>query len=427
MSVDLKKSNMQMMQQCIRGIHPLCWLVLLFLASGWATNLYRIITYSPPRGETSDSGRLLTILLIGSILVVVHLGIYEVAFRLKLNRGIQWLLLSGQAVLVLALTQITQSSQVAVVFSLALFVAFIEILKRPALILLASGGYLVLLLLYTQTPGVHWVWVSFWQGTDAVYELLELLALAGLLLYLQQQRAHKRTQALLGELHAAHEQLSTYALRVEELTMLAERQRLARELHDTLTQGIVGLIMQLEAVSSYFGKNQPARAREIVLSATTRARTVLTETRYVLQDLRADNPRPDDLPEMVQEEIERFTTSTSIACDAEIDALAYTPETYCGHVLRAITEGLSNVARHAQARHVSVRAVSHEQRLEIEVWDDGVGFDPDAAAIRPGHYGLVGLRERVNLIGGELAIKSLPGQGTSIRLCVPTGEARSCA
>ena len=427
MSVSIQKRKMPTVQCLIRRIHPLCWLLLLCLISSWASDLYHLVMSAPIRGEASDAGRIITTQVIISLVAVVHIGIYEVAFRLKLSERRQWLVLAIQTVLILVIVQISQDPPVTVALSLALFVALLEILKRPALVFLGSLGYLGGLLLYLHTPAAHPIWVFFWQGENAVYEILELFALAGLLLYLQQRHSHTQTRALLDELQAAHAQVSAYALRVEELTMLTERQRLARELHDTLTQGVAGLVMQLEAVNSYLGKSQPGRAQEVAQSAITRARTVLTETRYVLQDLRADHPRPDDLPEMVQEEIERFTTSTSIPCAAEIDALAQTPEAYAGQVLHAISEGLSNIAQHAQARHASVRAIARQEKLVIEIYDDGVGFDPKLATACPGHYGLVGLRERVNLIGGVLDIQSRPGAGTRICIGLPVTERRSCA
>lgn len=306
MFVGIEKRKIQTLQRLIRGIHPLCWLLLLYLISSRVVDLSHLIMYGPPRGEVSE-GSFITGFVIVSLVAVIHIGIYDMAFRLTWSRRMQWVVLATQIVLACVLIQLSQDPPVLVALSLALFVAFLELLRRPILILLASFGYLGCLLLYLQTPAVHAVWVFFWQGENAVYEILELFTLAGLLLYLQQRRSHTQTRALLDQLQAAHAQVSAYALRVEDLTMLTERQRLARELHDTLTQGVAGLVMQLEAVNSYLGKSQPERAQEVAQSAITRARTVLTETRYVLQDLRADHPRPDDLPEVIQEEIETKT------------------------------------------------------------------------------------------------------------------------
>ncbi|BCL80596.1 sensor histidine kinase [Ktedonobacteria bacterium brp13] len=205
------------------------------------------------------------------------------------------------------------------------------------------------------------------------------------------------------------------------MTTLAERQRLARELHDTLSQGLVGLLMQLDAANAHFAKNLYPQGCTIIAQAIERARTMLVETRYVISDLRTPHSlHPDDLPELVQEEIERFTSATGIPCEADVDALVFTPATYCEQVLRVITEGLTNVARHANAHHSWVCATTHAEWVEVEVRDDGVGFDTTTAGGNfPGHYGLIGLRERSRVMGGRLDIISALGEGTSIRIHVP--------
>jgi NarL family two-component system sensor histidine kinase YdfH len=102
-----------------------------------------------------------------------------------------------------------------------------------------------------------------------------------------------------------------------------------------------------------------------------------------------------------------------------------TPVAHCTHVLRVVTEGLTNIARHARAHQVWIRVIPGEQRLEIEVADDGVGFDPKTVAPSSGHYGLIGLHERARLIGGQLTIISSPGKGTTLRVRVPGSEGGS--
>jgi NarL family two-component system sensor histidine kinase YdfH len=87
--------------------------------------------------------------------------------------------------------------------------------------------------------------------------------------------------------------------------------------------------------------------------------------------------------------------------------------------MRAVREGLTNVARHAQAAQVWVRVVCRDQMLAVEVQDDGIGFEPPALTTRAGHYGLTGLREQARLAGGALDVTSAPGAGTTIRLCIP--------
>ena len=184
------------MKQLIRGVHPLCWLVLLWLIGAWILALYHII--SPGRASIQET---LVTTLIGSALVVMHGGIYEIAFRLKLSRSFQWLLLFGQAMFVLLLTQVAQDPLVAFTFSLVLLVAFIELLKQLHLILLASVGALLHLLLYMYTLGSHLPWLYLWRGDEAIFEIPEMFVAAGLIIFLQQQRAHERTQSLLQDLH----------------------------------------------------------------------------------------------------------------------------------------------------------------------------------------------------------------------------------
>ncbi|MEO8972461.1 MAG: sensor histidine kinase [Ktedonobacteraceae bacterium] len=405
------------MKQHIRRVHPLCWFLLVWLVGSWIA--YWILPFRENIG--------VDLLILYTVFLVIHIGIYWLVFSRQLEISFQYLILLVQAIFVLLLTQISQNEMTAFTLSLVLFVAMIEMLKRVRPILLVISSYLVLFFLYMHTIGSPIQWLYLWRGDNDAPEIAVILVLAGLVLYLQQHRAHERTQAVLNDLNAAHVQLSAYALRVEELTMLTERQRLARELHDTVSQGLVGLVMQLEAASSYSGKGQSAQAQEIVLSAITRARTVLTETRYVLHDLHADRPRSDDLPDMVQEEIDHFISDTGIPCIADLEALTNTPEVHCSHVLRTISEGLANVAQHAQAHNVRVCTAAHEQMLDIEVRDDGIGFDPVTVVTSPGHYGLQGLRERVRLIGGRLDILSSPGKGTIIRIGVPVeNDARSC-
>jgi NarL family two-component system sensor histidine kinase YdfH len=202
---------------------------------------------------------------------------------------------------------------------------------------------------------------------------------------------------------------------------------LARELHDTLAQDLVGLTLQLERVDLHLEKQRLTRARELVQQAMARARTTLAEARSAIDDLRATSLGPDDLLLAVQHEITRFTEATSIECTAEICQLSAVPDSLCEHVLRAITEGLTNVARHSQAQHVWVNAHRQKAMITIEVRDNGIGFAHTGAGSRVGHYGLLGVRERARLCGGHLDIESAVGKGTTLRLCLPTGQREGVA
>jgi two-component system, NarL family, sensor histidine kinase YdfH len=240
------------------------------------------------------------------------------------------------------------------------------------------------------------------------------------ILYTRQAEANVRARELLAELETANRQLTDYAARVEDLTIVAERQRMARELHDTLSQGLAGLILQLEAADAHLAADRPERARTILEQSMQKARGTLREARQVIDDLR--QPAGHDLAEAIKQEAQRFTQATGIACEPLIDLQAALPDGMCETAVRAISEGLTNIARHARAKHVSLRLSQVGKELEIEMCDDGAGFDPQA--VQPGHYGLLGMRERVRLAGGRLNIQSEPGKGTCLLIHFPLEDAQ---
>jgi NarL family two-component system sensor histidine kinase YdfH len=226
----------------------------------------------------------------------------------------------------------------------------------------------------------------------------------------QQMIERQKVMELAESLESANAKLAASAARIESLTLQNERQRMARELHDTLAQGVAGLVLQLEAVKAHLASNRIERASSIVEKAITRARSTLSESRAAIDDLRATTA---DVSESVRENVERFTQATGIPCETEISVNEnqLPPET-TNHALNILSEALTNVARHAQATQVRVKWIAQNQTLELEVRDNGKGFDVNQSP--SGHYGLIGMHERARLTGGLLAIESNTS-GTSIR------------
>lgn len=239
-------------------------------------------------------------------------------------------------------------------------------------------------------------------------------------LYGRQAQARSRAQALLAELDTTHRQLAEYAVRVEDLTLANERQRMARELHDTLAQGLAGLILQLEAASTHLEKGNDDRARTILQQAMARARATLADARLAIDDLRSGQTLAQDWRAAVREQVKHFTDATGIPCELELEPGRELPEAAREQALFVVTEGLANIARHAQAQRAWVRLRGMEGEPVLEVQDDGRGFDP--AAVPAAHYGLLGMRERARLAGGALEISSAPGAGTTLRMRLPSGE-----
>jgi NarL family two-component system sensor histidine kinase YdfH len=157
------------------------------------------------------------------------------------------------------------------------------------------------------------------------------------------------------------------------------------------------------------------KVAEIAAQAKTRARTTLAEARQAIGDLRQE-PAAGTV-EAIAREVERFRRATGIPCDLTLPEILALSDELGEHVVRCVSEGLTNVMQHARATAVSVKLGVVNGRYQLTIHDNGQGFDP--AKIPTGHYGLIGLRERARLASGTLTIDSQPGQGTTLTLTIP--------
>ena len=237
--------------------------------------------------------------------------------------------------------------------------------------------------------------------------------------YRRQVDARDEVQSLLGKLTEAHDRLAEYALRVEGLTLAAERQRMARELHDTLVQGLAGLILQIEAASGHLAEERTQRAAAILQHALARARETLREAREAIGGLREAGVASGDIVAAIRCEAERFTKQSGIACRMDLAPVTPVDAEACEQARRIVAEALGNAARHASARSVAVSLHLEGEQVVVAVEDDGVGFDVEREVRRPGHYGILGMRERSSLVHGALHVASAPGRGTRAELRLP--------
>jgi NarL family two-component system sensor histidine kinase YdfH len=240
-----------------------------------------------------------------------------------------------------------------------------------------------------------------------LFILMMIIVVAYGFLFFQQVQARLRTQSFLRDLEAAHN-------KVEELTLANERQRMARDLHDTLAQGVASLIMQLEAADAHLEQNNHSRSQEIIRNSMVQARTTLAEARRAIDDLREISMTVIDLNELIVDEVRHFTYATGIEVQTEFN-LSYNrlPKILIEHVLHIVRESLTNVGRHSAADKVWVKLSDQNRRLQMEVGDNGCGFNQESIGKQPGHYGLLGMHERGRLVGGQLSISSSPS-GTVI-------------
>jgi signal transduction histidine kinase len=150
-----------------------------------------------------------------------------------------------------------------------------------------------------------------------------------------------------------------------------------------------------------------------------RARRTLREARAAIKALRLPVAEQDDLTDTLSREVEHFAASSSAnhTFETQTDSLEIPAET-ASEILRILQESLTNVARHAQANNVIVRLDGNDDGFTLTVQDDGVGFDLQAGLERPDCYGLTGMRERAQRMGGVLDIESVPGTGTIVTVSI---------
>jgi signal transduction histidine kinase len=231
-------------------------------------------------------------------------------------------------------------------------------------------------------------------------------------------RLMARLQLQQDALAQANTQLVHYSNTLEELTISRERNRLARELHDTLAHTLSGLIVQLETVKAYWEVDDIA-ARAMLGHSLEATRAGLQETRRALKSLRA-SPLDDlglmlALRRLAESAANRANLSLELVLPDQLPAITADIE-QC--IYRVGQEAIANAIHHAHARQLRVHLTCNGGGLELLVQDDGLGFDAQHVE-RPGHFGLPGMYERAQLAGGSLAVESKPGQGMLVRLAIP--------
>ncbi|CQR53590.1 sensor histidine kinase [Paenibacillus riograndensis] len=244
-----------------------------------------------------------------------------------------------------------------------------------------------------------------------IFLLMLIVVLAYAILFFKQVQERLRIQSFLEDLREAHE-------KVEELTLANERQRMARDLHDTLAQGVAGLIMRLEAADAHMSQNHPERAQEIIRQSMQQARRTLAEARRAIDNLRLKSAPEMDFKEAIADEIEHFREATGIVVSTDYRLNKRLSRLQMEHSLHIVKECLTNIARHAKADKVWVFVSTQNDKLIIEIQDNGIGFKTDDIGKDAGHYGLLGIKERVRLIGGEIYVNS-NSEGTRVKLETP--------
>lgn len=205
--------------------------------------------------------------------------------------------------------------------------------------------------------------------------------------------------------------------------VLVERNRLAREMHDTLIQGCVGVSALLEAASRAQDVS-PGIIHDLVDRARDEVRATVDEARLAVWNLRQSSGRGEDLVRAVSRLAGRISLETGIPAKFESSGAPFALGAEGERsLLMLIREALHNAVRHAAPKNLSVLLSFDRRGLHVGIEDDGCGFDP-SSTLSPDkrHYGLIGMRERVEKLGGEFHLTSSPGRGTQVRLSIPPSK-----
>ncbi|MBI5563581.1 MAG: sensor histidine kinase [Chloroflexi bacterium] len=279
-------------------------------------------------------------------------------------------------------------------------------------VLMIIGGIVEELLTGMPRPGALLLFgaISPWSIVSVIALRLPLLVVAGYIVGTLAEQERQQTVAL----SAANVKLREQASTAEQLATARERNRLARDLHDTLAHSLAGLVVQLQAIDTLL-KAEPEAARSELVKAQQLAHTGLQEARHAIQDLRA-NPIDDlGLARALEREALDFGERTGVQIELHIgEPKTALTDTVATQLLRIAHEAFNNIERHADAQHVRVALQPENNHLTLIVADDGRGFTADE--VSGDRFGLQGMRERAEMIDGTLHVTSAVGQGTLIQL-----------
>ncbi|RKL65540.1 hypothetical protein CR203_20280 [Salipaludibacillus neizhouensis] len=374
----------------------LFWIVLVFIGTMTLQFLEEVIYVSAS---------------IFTILIVTHVILYRISYRFKYKYASFYYFLQSSVIFISAFIMPHGSPIVLVGLIPILIAESIHYFESSFKVLLA------VILLYipysvaiATNYGVHELpfflpILFFIVAISAFYSIH----------HAKQMKAWSRMQYYISELEAANQ-------KIEELTIINERKRLARDLHDTLAQGLAGLIMKLEAIDVYVQQGNQDKSRQIIRDSMKQARNALRDARGAIDDLRSEAVSEINFVMEVENEIIRFENATSVDVTSSMQTIPPLTDVIRRHGIFIISESLTNIAKHAHASAVEVEISKDQKDLYIRITDNGAGFDTNSISEKHGHYGLIGMYERVRILNGTLNISSQKEIGTKVRIEIPLAQ-----
>lgn len=295
------------------------------------------------------------------------------------------------------------------------YIGLLPILIYESLLDFEEKGYVLLtVFLYY---GIFSGLIIYMEGVELLINFLPILGLTTFAvmtfngMYQKQIELRIRSQKMTFELQEAN-------MKIEGLTLERERQRVARDLHDTLSQGLSALVMYMETMEVYLNQGKEENLKAVISKATDHARLTLAEARQVLEDLRAYDQHTLDFRKMLYNEVDRFNELYSGKVTVEAPEAVAVEEDIARQLKFVGREILTNIQRHAKSSTVTVFLHQSDQQLHFRITDDGVGVDTRRKWGNIGHYGLLGMEERIRNIGGQFKIYSQKRKGTTVDIVI---------
>lgn len=231
------------------------------------------------------------------------------------------------------------------------------------------------------------------------------------------EESDRNSKRLLSELKSAHLELKQFAGQAKEIAIVEERNRLARELHDSVTQTIFSMTLTMDSIKILMEKDQD-KIPDLIERLQTLARDALAEMRTLITQLRPQNIEKEGLVSALQQHIDERKTrdGLEIEFDCNVNDDVILPKEVEENLFRMVQEAINNIVKHAQVTSASISLEINDIQILLTISDNGIGFNPEVVVSDETHLGLVGIQERASKIGADINIYSKPGKGTTIKI-----------
>ncbi len=361
----------------------------------------------------------LALLTVYSVLLIAYQqrGAWFAADR---RRAVMYL--GAQSLLVSSLILIPPHFDYLPLLFIPLSLSAVELLGRrlgflwiTAFVLVMLWQYVITILLFDEINAVD-------ESTGFAMTLLYsgFGFLVGQIAHIRQQArtTQQRNQQMAIDLQSAHRRLQDHAAQLEELAVMQERSRLARELHDSVTQTVFSMTLAVQAAQLLLNKDIGRVAAQLD-RVVELARNASREIQAIVKQLRPASIAEEGLPAALQSYLADRQARDGLIAHLEVQGEAHWPENVTLGLYRIVQEAVNNVIKHAGTREVTIKLNLCDRPACVEVIDQGTGFVMNEIAPQRGHMGLSSMAERARELGWALTIDSTPGQGTRVRMQEP--------